>query len=137
MLSSNVTPRGRAHHTHLRGARLRMYDVRVGQSTKARLNLTIDPDIYRDARRVFNALDMNMSGYVELSLALFLRAFEPLMPLLDDIEEGRADPAAVKSAMRAFNLSGTQLMADQMVQLAQVQQDIHNLTEGKEHTDKK
>ncbi|THF71671.1 hypothetical protein E7T06_01560 [Deinococcus sp. Arct2-2] len=74
----------------------------MGKTTKARLNLTIDPDIYRDARRVFTAMDMNMSSFVELSLSQFMETVRPLMPLLDEVERGEREPADVKAAMRIW-----------------------------------
>ena len=40
----------------------------MGKTTKARLNLTIDPDIYRKSRHVFQAMDMNMSAFMEIGL---------------------------------------------------------------------
>lgn len=62
-----------------------MYAVCVGGKTKkARLNLTIDPDLYREARRVFSALDFNMSAFVEMALAQLLNSMGPMLKLLED-----------------------------------------------------
>lgn len=72
------------------------------KATKTRLNLTIDPDIHREARRVFGAMDMNMSAFVEIQLARFLQTVQPLMPLLDEVERGERDPADAKAAMRIW-----------------------------------
>lgn len=74
----------------------------MGKTLKARLNLTIDQDIYRDSRRVFSAMDMNMSAFMELSLSRFLETVRPLMPLLDEVERGERDPGDVKAAMRIW-----------------------------------
>lgn len=74
----------------------------MGKTTKARLNLTIDPDIYRDSRRVFTAMDMNMSAFMELSLSKFLETVRPLMPLLEEVERGEREPSDVKAAMRIW-----------------------------------
>lgn len=72
----------------------------MGKTTKARINLTIDPDIYRQTRRVFTAMDMNMSAFVEIQMAKFLQTVEPLMPLLEEVERGDRDAADAKAAMR-------------------------------------
>jgi len=56
----------------------------MGQSKKARLNLTMDPAVYQEARQLFNALDLNMSGFVETVLAQFLQRFKPFMTVLLD-----------------------------------------------------
>lgn len=74
----------------------------MGKTTKARINLTIDPDIYRQTRRVFTAMDMNMSAFVEIQMAKFLQTVEPLMPLLDQVESGNRDVADAKAAMRIW-----------------------------------
>ncbi|MBZ9751319.1 type II toxin-antitoxin system CcdA family antitoxin [Deinococcus sp. HMF7604] len=74
----------------------------MGKTTKARLNLTIDPDLYREARRVFTAMEMNMSAFVEIQLARFLQTTQPLMPLLDQAERGERDLAEAKAAMRIW-----------------------------------
>ncbi|PNY81133.1 hypothetical protein [Deinococcus koreensis] len=74
----------------------------MGKTTKARLNLTIDPDIYRETRRVFTAMDMNMSAFVEISLARFLETVRPLLPLLDEAESGQRDMADAKAALRIW-----------------------------------
>ncbi|MBB5365881.1 type II toxin-antitoxin system CcdA family antitoxin [Deinococcus humi] len=72
------------------------------KTTKARLNLTIDPDIYRETRRIFGAMDMNMSAFVEIQLAKFLQTIEPLVPLLEQVERGERDAADAKAAMRIW-----------------------------------
>lgn len=113
-----------------------MYLVRVGQSTKARLNLTIDPDIYRASRRVFNVLDMNMSGFVEMQLAAFLQVIKPFEAVMEQVEAGNVDPAALKAAMRAFNASATGMIGEHLVQFGQITKEIHEFTQ-EEHTDKK
>ncbi len=74
----------------------------MGKTTKARLNLTIDPDIYRQTRRVFTAMDLNMSAFMEVQLAQFLQTIGPLMPLLDEVERGERDVADAKAAMRVW-----------------------------------
>ncbi|MFC4454383.1 hypothetical protein [Deinococcus sonorensis] len=86
----------------------------MGKTTKARLNLTIDPDIYREARRVFTAMDMNMSAFVEIQLARFMQTVAPLMPLLEEVERGERDAADAKAAMRIwFAHSVGQPLSDQ------------------------
>jgi hypothetical protein len=114
-----------------------MYTVCVvTQGRKARLNLTIDPDIHRDARRVFSALDMNMSGFIEGQLVTFLQMFRPFESLLDQVEAGTVDPAALKVAMRSFNAVATGFVGEQLVQFSKIAQDIENsIEEG--NTDKK
>lgn len=79
-----------------------MYDRHMGKTTKARINLTIDPDIYRQTRRVFTTMDMNMSAFVEIQMAKFLQTVEPLMPLLEQVERGERDVADAKAAMRIW-----------------------------------
>jgi antitoxin component of RelBE/YafQ-DinJ toxin-antitoxin module len=74
----------------------------MGKTTKARINLTIDPDIYSEARRVFTAMDMNMSAFVEIQLAKFLQTIQPLMPLLDQADQGEREAADAKAAMRIW-----------------------------------
>lgn len=108
-----------------------------GKTKKARLNLTIDPDIYRAARRRFNVMDLNMSAFIEQQLATFLQLTEPFAPLLDDVEAGKVDPAALKSAVRSFNATGMTLIGEHLATFGQLQQEIQEFTEGKEHTDKK
>ncbi len=108
----------------------------VTQGRKARLNLTIDPDIYRDARRTFDALDMSMSSFVEGQLATFLQVFKPFEGLLDQVEAGTVDPTALKVAMRSFNSMATGFVGEQLVQFSKITQDIENsIQEG--NTDKK
>lgn len=79
-----------------------MYAFRMGKTTKARLNLTIDPDIYQEARRVFDAMEMNMSAFVEIQLAKFLQTIHPLMPLLEQANLGEREAADAKAAMRIW-----------------------------------
>jgi antitoxin component of RelBE/YafQ-DinJ toxin-antitoxin module len=74
----------------------------MGKTTKARLNLTIDPDIYRKSRQVFQAMDMNMSAFMEIQLAKFLQTIQPLMPLLKQVERGEMDAADAKAAIRIW-----------------------------------
>ncbi|WP_027482057.1 type II toxin-antitoxin system CcdA family antitoxin [Deinococcus pimensis] len=86
----------------------------MGKTTKARVNLTIDPDIYREVRRVFDAMDMNMSAFVEIQLARFLQTVQPLMPLLEQAEQGERDLTDAKAAMRVwFAHSIGQSLSDQ------------------------
>jgi antitoxin component of RelBE/YafQ-DinJ toxin-antitoxin module len=74
----------------------------MGKTTKARLNLTIDPDIHRQARRVFDAMEMNMSAFVEIQLAKFLQTVQPLTPLLEQVAAGERDAADAKAAIRIW-----------------------------------
>ena len=74
----------------------------MGKTIKSRLNLTIDPDIYREARRIFRATDMNMSTFMEIQLAKFLQTIQPLMPLLEQVERGERDAADAKAAIRIW-----------------------------------
>lgn len=114
-----------------------MYSVHVvTQGRKARLNLTIDPDIYRDARRVFAALDMNMSGFVEGQLATFLHVFKPFQVVLDQVEAGEVDPAALKIAMRSFTSLTTGFVGEQLIEFGKMTQNINDFTE-EGNTDKK
>lgn len=114
-----------------------MYAARVGGPTrKARLNLTIDPDIYRASRRVFNVMDMNMSGFIETQLALFLQMMQPFESLIEQAEAGEVDPASVKSALRAFNAHGNVMVGEQLVEFGKAQKEIQQFIE-QEHTDKK
>lgn len=106
-----------------------------GPTKKARLNLTIDPDIYRASRRAFNVLDMNMSAFVEQQLAVFLQVLKPFDTVMDQAERGEIDPATLKSAMRAFNASGAELVGDSLIQFGKIQREMAELAEG--HTDKK
>ncbi len=107
-----------------------------GKSNKARLNLTIDPAVYRQARRAFDLMEMNMSGFVEMQLALFLQGIKPFEPLMEDIRAGKADPAAMKVAMRAFSAHANSMVGQQLVQFGQIQTDIAGLTQ-EVPTDKK
>lgn len=107
-----------------------------GPTKKARLNLTIDPDIYRASRRAFNVLDMNMSAFVEQQLALFLQILTPFDPVMDQVERGEVDPATLKAAIRAFNASTTGLIGEQLVEFGKATQDLHQL-EQEVNTDKK
>jgi hypothetical protein len=114
-----------------------MYYVRVvTQGRKARLNLTIDPDIYRSSRRVFNVLDMNMSGFIEQQLATFLQFAGPLEALLKQVEAGDVDPAAYKIAMRALTVSATGLVGEQLVEFGKVASELTKSIEEMD-TDKK
>jgi len=103
---------------------------------KERLNVTVDPDIARSARRAFRLLDMNMSGFVEQNLAMFLQVIEPFEPVMDEIERGTADPATLKAAMRAFQSSASGLIGSQLVEFGKVSQQINELA-GEVSTDKK
>jgi hypothetical protein len=114
-----------------------MYSVRVvTQGRKARLNLTIDPDIYRSSRRVFNALDMNMSGFIEQQLATFLQFAAPLEVLLKQTEGGEIDPGAYKIAMRALTVSATGLVGEQLIEFGRVSSELTKSIEEMD-TDKK
>lgn len=103
---------------------------------KARANLTVDPDIYRESMRVFATLDMSMSGFLEQQLALFLQMIAPLRPVMEQVELGKVDPAELKAAMRAFSASGNMVVGEQLAQFGQAQRQIAEFTEGV-HTDKK
>lgn len=72
------------------------------KTTKARVNLTVDPDIYREARRVFDTMDLNMSAFLEIQLSMFLQTVQPLMPLLEKAEQGDGNLTDVKAAMRIW-----------------------------------
>ncbi len=80
----------------------KLYAARMGKTIKARVNLTVDPDIYRKARHVFDAMDMNMSAFMEIQLAKFLQNIEPIVPLLEQAERGELDAADAKAAMRVW-----------------------------------
>jgi antitoxin component of RelBE/YafQ-DinJ toxin-antitoxin module len=71
----------------------------VTQGKKARLNLTIDPEIYQAARERFPSLGMSMSGFVEMQLALFLQFTEPVKEILESPD---VTPVKVKTAVRSF-----------------------------------
>lgn len=76
--------------------------MRMATSTKARLNLTIDPDIYREAKRIFSATELNMSTFMEIQLAKFLQDIQPLIPLIDQVESGERNAADAKAAVRIW-----------------------------------
>lgn len=101
---------------------------------KSRANLTIDPDIYRDAQRVFKLLDMNMSGFFEQQLAVFLQTLAPLRPIMEQVELGKVDPAELKAAMRAFSASATGQVVEQ---LAEFQRRAREVEQIEVSTDKK
>ena len=69
--------------------------------SKLRVNLSVDPTIYRTAQERFRVVDMSMSAFVEAQLALYLQMTEPLAPLFASVKKGETDPAALKAAMRA------------------------------------
>lgn len=123
----------------MHAAYLPTYAVRMGGPTrKSRLNLTIDPDIYRESRRLFNVLDLNMSGFIETQLAAFLQLTRPLLPLLDAVEDGSADPAEVKLAMRAFMANSQEILGGQLQEFGKATGELSEFVRELEaHTDKK
>ncbi|WP_299296903.1 hypothetical protein, partial [uncultured Mobiluncus sp.] len=80
---------------------------------------------------------MNMSGFIEQQLALFLQMVKPFEPLIEQVESGQVDPASVKTALRAFNAHGAVMVGEQLVEFGKLQKEIHELTETEERTDKK
>lgn len=105
---------------------------------KERLNVTVDPDIARSARRVFKLLDMNMSGFVEQNLAMFLQVITPFEPVMEQVERGEVDPATLKAAMRAFQASSTGIIGSQLTEFGRATGEIAEFVrELEERTDKK
>jgi antitoxin component of RelBE/YafQ-DinJ toxin-antitoxin module len=115
-----------------------LYDWFMTHGRKQRINLTVDPDIYRDAKRLFTALDMNMSQFVELNLAQFLQLTRPMIPVLEEIERGNQDPAELKTALRAFMANGHAAMGTGLQAFGQMTAEVAGfLGELEEATDKK
>jgi hypothetical protein len=116
-----------------------MYSARMGSpSKKARLNLTMDHDLYREAKRVFPVLGLNMSAFVEMNLAQFLQLTRPLLPLLDAVEAGEVDPAALKVAMRGFMSNSQVVLGEQLQTFGEVSGEMAEfLRELEVNTDKK
>jgi len=109
-----------------------------GPTRKSRLNLTIDPDIYRESRRLFNVLDLNMSGFVEMQLAAFLQLTRPLIPVLEAVEAGTVDPAELKVAMRSFMANSQEMVGEQLQLFGQASSEGADLIRQlEERTDKK
>lgn len=102
---------------------------------KERMNVTVDPDIARAARRAFKLLDMNMSGFFEQNLAMFLQVIKPFEPVMDQVERGEVDPATLKAAMRAFQSSSAGMIGSQLVEFGKVTQEIQGVIDA--DTDKK
>ena len=82
------------------------------QGYKTRLNLTIDPEIYRAAKARFAIADMNMSGFVEDQLVLFLQLTEPLVPLFEAVERGDVQPDLRQAAARNLARRSSTLQLD-------------------------
>jgi hypothetical protein len=98
-----------------------MYSLHVvTQGKKARLNLTIDPQIYQAARERFPSLGMSMSGFVEMQLALFLQFTEPVKEILQSPD---ATPAEVKTAVRSFFNSSSVYVTEGSALIARMQRD--------------
>jgi hypothetical protein len=92
----------------------------VTQGKKARLNLTIDPEIYRAARLRFPALGMNMSGFVEQQLAVFLQITEPMKEILTSPD---VPPSEVKAAVRSFFHGGSVYVTESSALIARLHRD--------------
>lgn len=92
---------------------------------KQRINLTVDPDIYRESVRRFTLMDASMSAFLEQNLAMFIQMTEPLVPLLEQVESGEADPVQMKSAMRAFLLNSTAVVGGQVQQFGQIMSEAN------------
>ncbi len=59
------------------------YAIRVtAHRRKIRLNLTVDPDIYREAKIYLDAMDKTLSSLMEDSLLAVATHMKPLKPLL-------------------------------------------------------
>ncbi len=88
---------------YLHSVGLCLYSARMAapNRSKRRVNLTVDPAIYGEAMKRFQAVDMSMSAFVEAQMALFLQITEPLAPLFEAVERGEADPMVLKIALRA------------------------------------
>lgn len=95
-----------------------------GPTKKARLNVTVDRQIYEQAKLRFPALGMGMSSFIEGQLALFLHATEPLKEILT--AESPA-PADVKAALRAFSAHGVGVVGGQMKDFAEVIASIQDI----------
>ena len=114
-----------------------MYNLCVAKGNKARVNLTVDPDIYREARRVFDVMDLNMSAFLEMNLAQFLNMVRPLTPLLDDMQAGKVDPSEVKSAARAWLSHVQSMVGGELVKFGETTGEVAKMTREEVHTDKK
>lgn len=71
--------------------------------TKARLNLTVNEKVYREAQERMEVLGMSVSGFVEDMLIQFLKATEPMKPLLG--QEAVSERSAVVAMLQT--LAGT------------------------------
>ncbi len=68
---------------HLTLARFGTYTVRVtAHRRKMRLNLTVDPDIYHEAKIYLDAMDKTLSSLMQDSLLAVATQMKPLKPLL-------------------------------------------------------
>lgn len=97
--------------------------------------MTVDKDIARQARRFFPVLGMNMSAFFEYSMAQFLQTLAPFEPLLDDIEAGKADPAQLKIAMRAYMANASTVVGEHLADFGRISAEVNQKLE--EGTDKK
>jgi hypothetical protein len=102
---------------------------------KQRINLTVDPDIYREAVRRFKIMDSSISAFLEQNLALFIQMTEPLVPLIEQAESGEVDPAQMKSAMRSFLMHSTAVVGGQVQEFGQLLAEANQ--EWGDSTDKK
>lgn len=108
-----------------------MYVVHVPtQGKKARLNLTIDQDLYAASKVIFPALGLNMSNFVEMQLANFLHMAEPLRELLST---GDPAPAQVKAALHAFSSRGMAAMGGALHDGASAFKDIQEVADALEN----
>jgi len=100
--------------------------------TKTRVNISVDTDMHREAKRRFPVLDLTFSGWVEDQLALFLQATDGMVPYLEAIEAGEADPAQVKAFLRSFLATSTSMLGAQLVELGKATQQIQQLVNEQE-----
>ncbi len=108
---------------------------RLGKKT--RLNLTIDPDIHREAREVFGAMDLNMSSFVEMQLAQFLQMVRPLLPMMEGIQNGNQSPSEIKAAMRVFMAQSQAMMGGKISEFGTLTSEMAELIREEVNTDKK
>lgn len=108
-----------------------------GKTKKARVNLTLSPAVYVEARHVFDVLDLNMSAFVEASLVQFLDVMRPVMPQVEGLKAGNSDANAAKAAMRLFLAHSQAKVGAQLSELGKLTSELAELSQEEVHTDKK
>ncbi len=114
--------RGRRGEANLTPITFGTYDVRVTvHRKKIRLNVTIDPDIYREAKVYIEGMDRTWSGFFEECLVGLITHLKPIQPLLgrSDVQQHEAKLAMIR-LMTDFQQMSSEEIGKMMVIMQEI-----------------